>query len=61
QMVADFCEEALAALEADSGKANVVALEDGKRETGERQVREDAGPGRLQRRPRPICVSAPAG
>ena len=34
QMVADFCEEALAALEADSGKANVVALEDGKRETG---------------------------
>ena len=34
QMVADFCEEALAALEADSGKANVVALGDGKRETG---------------------------
>jgi DNA-binding PadR family transcriptional regulator len=32
QMVADFCEEALAALEADSGKANVVPLEDGKRE-----------------------------
>ena len=34
QMVADFCEEALQALEADSGKANVVPLDDGKREKG---------------------------
>ena len=32
QMVADFCEEALAALSAMSGKGTVVPLEDGKRE-----------------------------
>ena len=34
QMVADFCEEALEALSAMSGKATVVPLEDGKREKG---------------------------
>ncbi|MET3965948.1 MULTISPECIES: PadR family transcriptional regulator [Bradyrhizobium] len=32
QMVADFCEEALQALSAMSGKSTVVPLEDGKRE-----------------------------
>ena len=31
-MVADFCEEALQALSAMSGKGTVVPLEDGKRE-----------------------------
>jgi hypothetical protein len=31
-MVADFCEEALEALSAMSGKGTVVPLEDGKRE-----------------------------
>jgi len=34
QMVADFCEEALEALSAMSGKGTVVPLEDGKREKG---------------------------
>jgi DNA-binding PadR family transcriptional regulator len=34
QMVADFCEEALDALSAMSGKGTVVPLDDGKREKG---------------------------
>ena len=34
QMVADFCEQALEALSAMSGKATVVPLEDGRREKG---------------------------